>query len=68
MAMPTCPLPGEVGVAPSLASCPGQLDRRVAWEREAELVACPPTPLLSDSLSAFLKARSRGKSWRPACH
>lgn len=32
------------GVAPSLASCPGQLDNQVAWKSTAEAVASSPLP------------------------
>lgn len=39
MGTPTCPFPGEGGVAHSHVSCRGQLNSRVALESRAELAA-----------------------------
>lgn len=64
MGTPTRHLPGEVGAAPSLAGCPGQLDGRVGQESRAEPVAYSPTPLLTGLASASLRVKRKGRQSR----
>lgn len=58
------------GMAPLLSGCLCQLDIWIAQEGGAELVGCPPTPSLAESLSTTSRARRRGWRlvWCWACH